>query len=134
MTEPGEDGIIQARAQFSWAEHIVVVFPLWLGGPPALLKAFMEQVARCGFLLGEGQTGFPAGKLKGRSACLVVTMGMPTMVYRLFFGGFGVKALARGILGLGGIRPIAIRYFGIISGPRCQKWIARVRKMGERGA
>ncbi|RWK39974.1 MAG: flavodoxin family protein, partial [Mesorhizobium sp.] len=29
-----------------WAEHIVFVFPLWLGTMPALLKAFLEQVMR----------------------------------------------------------------------------------------
>ena len=30
------------------AEHIVFVFPLWLGTMPALLKAFLEQVMRPG--------------------------------------------------------------------------------------
>jgi len=31
-----------------WAEHLVFFFPLWLGGMPALLKGFLEQVARPG--------------------------------------------------------------------------------------
>ena len=31
-----------------WAEHIVFVFPLWLGTMPAMLKAFLEQVMRPG--------------------------------------------------------------------------------------
>lgn len=134
MTEPGEDCILEARNQFLWAEHIVFVFPLWLGGPPALLKGFMEQVGRHEFLLGQGRTGLPAGKLKGRSTRLIVTMGMPILAYRLLFGGFGVRAFARGILGLAGIRLAGITYFSVLSQARCGRWISCVRKLGERCA
>ena len=31
-----------------WAQHLVLMFPLWLGDMPALMKAFLEQVARPG--------------------------------------------------------------------------------------
>ncbi|WP_348630216.1 NAD(P)H-dependent oxidoreductase, partial [Mesorhizobium sp. M7A.F.Ca.US.002.01.1.1] len=31
-----------------WADHILFVFPLWLGTMPAMLKAFLEQVMRPG--------------------------------------------------------------------------------------
>lgn len=131
MTEPGEDSILHAREEFSWAQHIVFVFPLWLGGPPALLKAFMEQVGRHDFLLGQSSSGFPAGKLKGRSARLVVTMGMPSVIYCFVFGGFGVRAFAKGILGLAGVKPVRITYFGMPSEKRCSNWATRIRKMGE---
>jgi putative NADPH-quinone reductase len=33
----------------AWAEHWVILYPLWLGSMPALLKGFFEQVARPGF-------------------------------------------------------------------------------------
>lgn len=134
MAEPGEDSVLNAREEIRRAEHLVFVFPLWLGGPPALLKAFMEQVGRNEFLLGQSKSGFPVGKLKGRSARLIVTMGMPTIAYRLWFGGFGVRAFARGILGLSGVRPVGITYFGMPSEARCRDWTARARKMGERRA
>ncbi|MFX5656425.1 NAD(P)H-dependent oxidoreductase, partial [Acinetobacter baumannii] len=26
-----------------WADHVVILFPLWLGSMPALLKGFLEQ-------------------------------------------------------------------------------------------
>ena len=35
-----------AQADIGWAQHIVLFFPLWLGDMPAVLKAFLEQVAR----------------------------------------------------------------------------------------
>ena len=31
-----------------WANHLVILYPLWLGSMPALLKAFLEQVFRPG--------------------------------------------------------------------------------------
>ena len=38
-----------AQQDVGWAQHLVFVFPLWLGDMPALLKAFLEQIARPGF-------------------------------------------------------------------------------------
>lgn len=49
--------------------------PLWLGDVPALLKAFLEQIARPRFALAQGT--MPKPLVKGRSARLIVTMGMP---------------------------------------------------------
>lgn len=45
------------------AEHIVFVFPLWLGTMPALLKGFLEQVMRPGVAFAypeAGKSGFAA--------------------------------------------------------------------------
>ena len=49
---------------------------------PALLKAFLEQVMRPGVALENRKHGFPRGLLARRSARLVVTMGMPALIYR----------------------------------------------------
>ena len=65
-------------------QHLVLIFPLWLGGMPALLKGFLEQVARPGFALAKPDEQGRQGKLLGgRSARVVVTMGMPALIYRL---------------------------------------------------
>jgi putative NADPH-quinone reductase len=55
------------------ARHILLIvffFPLWLGEMPALLKGFLEQVARPGFAFGRESSGSPFTQknLKGRSA------------------------------------------------------------------
>jgi len=41
--------LAQAQADIAWAQHLVLFFPLWLGDMPAVLKGFLEQVARPGF-------------------------------------------------------------------------------------
>ncbi|WP_431476638.1 NAD(P)H-dependent oxidoreductase [Massilia eburnea] len=66
------------------AQHIVIFYPLWLGDMPACLKGFLEQVARPGFALSrEAKNPLHAGLLAGRSARVVVTMGMPGAVLSL---------------------------------------------------
>ncbi|HET8696394.1 MAG TPA: NAD(P)H-dependent oxidoreductase [Gammaproteobacteria bacterium] len=39
----------EPQAFIAWADHLVMVYPLWLGEMPALLKGFFEQVLRPGF-------------------------------------------------------------------------------------
>lgn len=133
-----KDGpIIEAQAAFLDADHLVFIFPVWLGGPPGLLKAFLEQVARGQFLLREQRKhGFPVGGLKGRSASVIVTMGMPPLIYRILFGAHSIKGFAQGILRMAGLSPIRIAYFGgpDITPPNCEKLIQKVHQLGRRGA
>ena len=78
--------LVPAQVDIEWAEHLVLLFPLWLGDMPALVKGFLEQVARPGFAFKcEGPNPFAHKGLKGRSARIVVTMGMPALLYRLLF-------------------------------------------------
>jgi putative NADPH-quinone reductase len=72
---------------------------------PAVLKAFLEQVMRPGVALEYRKHGFPRGLLAGRSARLVVTMGMLALIYRWYFRAHGVRGLEWSILGFAGIPP-----------------------------
>lgn len=135
-SSPKEDAIVEARGAFLLADHAVFIYPLWLGGPPALLKAFMEQVARDQFLLRERKGRFPQGGLKGRSARIIVTMGMPPLIYRTIFRAHGVKSFNTGILRLAGFSPIRTSYFGgsSIVMPNSKRIVEMVREMGRRAA
>ena len=109
--------LTEARDAIGWAEHLVFFFPLWLGDMPALLKAFLEQVARPGFAFALPSDGGMGQKLLGgRSARVVVTMGMPALVYRWYFRAHSVKSLERNILGFVGIAPIHRNLVGMIEG------------------
>ena len=101
------------------------IYPLWLGTMPAALKALLEQSLRPDFAM--DYTGrWPAGRLKGRSARVVVTMGMPELAYRWWFGAHSLKSLERNVL----------KFVGI---SRCGKlclvwWGRRVRSRGKAGS
>lgn len=125
--------IRETQASVTWAQHIVIVHPLWLGGAPAQLKGFLEQVFRYGFALGMPgeKTG---GLLKGRSARVIVTMGMPAPVFRWVFGAHGLKALEQGILWLSGMKPIRhLILGGVETGPRA-RWLKDVEALGAQAA
>lgn len=95
------------------AEHLVLVFPLWLGTMPALTKAWLEQVLRPGFAWeGEAASGRSRARLAGRSARLVVTMGMPALVYRWWFGAHGLRGLEHNVLRFVGLRPVRTTLVG----------------------
>lgn len=132
--KPACEDILHAQSAFLTADHVAFIFPLWLGGAPALLKGFMEQLGCNQFLLQENKGGFPRGALKGRSASVIVTMGMPPLIYRTLFAGHGVKAFNRSILRLAGFGPIRTHLFGgdAITGPHCPSLIGKVRKLGWR--
>jgi len=82
-----------------WCDHLVIFYPLWLGTMPALLKGFFEQVIRPDFAFEEaGNNKWPRKLLAGKSARVVVTMGMPGFVYRWFYRAHSLKSLQRNIL------------------------------------
>lgn len=126
-----------AAESIVWAEHIVFVFPLWLGTMPAHLKAFLEQVMRPGiaFRYDEGGTGFAETLLTGRSARLVVTMAMPPTVYRLWFMGHGIASLRRNILNFVGIKPVRETLFGTAMSSLATRtgWLRQMESLGKDG-
>jgi putative NADPH-quinone reductase len=137
--EQGElpPALADAQRDIGWCQHLVLFFPLWLGGMPALLKGLLEQVLRPGFAMPRtGEGSITSKLLAGRSARIVVTMGMPALVYRWFFRAHSLKALERSILGLVGFAPIHETLVGMIeglSGDDRQRWLGKLEKLGRRG-
>src|ERR1041384_6611098 len=136
-------GLAGPQGDMRWAEHWVFVFPLWHGTMPALLKGFLEHIFRPGFAMDYAKTAsggrdasrFPKRLLAGRSARLVVTMGMPVLFYRWYFGAYGIRSFERSILQFAGIKPIRESLFGLAFADEKKRarWIADMRRHGERG-
>jgi putative NADPH-quinone reductase len=122
------------------ADHIVFVFPLWLGTMPALLKGFLEQVMRPGVAFAypePGKSGFARTLLKGKSARVVVTMGMPAFFYRLWYLGHGIAGMRRNILNFVGISPVRETLLGTVEGAsdaKRRKWVAAMHELGRKAA
>ena len=128
----------QAQDDIAWSQHMVIFFPLWLGDMPALFKGFLEQVARPGFAFGGARMNPMAKKpLAGRSARVVVTMGMPAMLYRLYFRAHSIKSLRRNILRFIGIRPVRETLIGKVGKTDTLTvcgLVAKLEEMGREGA
>jgi putative NADPH-quinone reductase len=129
------ESLVEAQNAIISAQHLAIFFPLWHGTMPALLKAFIEQVMRPGIALEYRQRGFPRGLLTGRSARLVVTMGMPALIYRWYFRAHGVRGLERSVLKFAGMRPVRETLLGMVdaaSDAERHGWVDRMRDYGRR--
>jgi putative NADPH-quinone reductase len=126
----------RAQQAIAWADHLVLVFPLWLGDLPALFKGFLEQVLRPGFAVGEAAPNRLWKKLlKGRSARVVVTMGMPALFYRVYYRAHSVKSLQRNILDFCGISPVRTTLIGTVDSDAARaEWLQKLDDFGRRGA
>jgi putative NADPH-quinone reductase len=127
--------IAKAQKTIAWGEHVVFFFPLWLGTMPALVKGFLEQTLRPGYAM-DKTTRIWRKLLKGRSARLVVTMGMPEPVYRWVFLAHGLKGLERNVLKFVGISPVRETWIGGVEqlDERARaKWLAKLRGLGAAG-
>ena len=134
---PTPPALLDAQAAIAWAEHLVFVYPLWLGDMPALLKGFLEQTLRPGFAFDYLDGGKVRMRLQGKSARLVVTMGMPALAYRWYYGAPSVKSFERHILKFIGIAPIARSLYGMAeaaSDAERQGWLDELQELGRQGA
>lgn len=124
-------GLSDAQQDISWADHLVIIYPLWLGDVPALLKAFLEQMLRPGFALQPKPDGLYTKLLVQKSARVVVTMGMPAAAYRFFFFSHSLHSLRRNILHFVGISPVRTTLIGNVEHAQARAW--GLKKVGELG-
>ncbi|MEK7869163.1 MAG: NAD(P)H-dependent oxidoreductase [Nitrospirota bacterium] len=131
------EAIKRAQDIVAWADHLVIIYPLWLGSMPALLKGFLEQLLRPGFAFEYQKPGGMAKKLlTGKSARIVVTMGMPAFVYRWIFFAHSLKSLKRNTLWFCGIGPVKSTIIGSIDGLTDRQradWLDEMRGLGDVG-
>lgn len=126
--------IADCQRAIARADHLVILLPLWLTAVPALTQAFIEQVIRPGFAFQHAATrhGLSRPLLKGRSARVVITMGMPVLLYRVYLRAHSFRVL-RFILRFSGIRPVRASFFGsveAVSPQRRARWLMRMQRLG----
>lgn len=134
-TEAPSPAVLAFQDELAWAEHVVIIYPLWLGGMPARLKALFEQAFRPAFAFGGKAVAPGRGRLKGRSVRIIVTMGMPALIFRIIFFAHSLQALKHSILGLVGFGPIRDTVLGGIETRKDRdRLLNQVEDMGGRAA
>lgn len=134
--QPLEPDIQAAHDAMMEADHLVLIFPLWLGTQPAILKGFLERVLQPD-LVEASKTGRFVKLLKGKSARVIITMGMPGFIYRWWFGAHALKILKRNILRFMGVAPIRSIVYGNVEGAGVEvrrRWLMQVEELGRRAA
>ncbi len=75
---PGD--VKKYQEMVTWADHLTIVYPLWWGQMPAMLKGFIDRVFANGFAFEYGEAG-PRALLEGKTAKLFISMGTPNEYY-----------------------------------------------------
>jgi putative NADPH-quinone reductase len=129
--------IRSCQSALEWANHVVIIYPLWLGSMPALLKALLEQALRPGFAFSTAALGYRPLKLLGdKTAHIIVTTGMPGLIYRWYFRAHSVRSLERNVLRYIGFRRVRSTVIGNVAGmssDRRATWLDRMRILGHQG-
>ena len=135
---PTDEAVLRMQAIVGEADHLVIIYPLWLGDMPATLKSALEHLSCGGFVMAIDEKGHWQQKLKGKSARVVVTMGMPALVYRLYFLSHSLKSLERNILRFAGVKPVRTTLMGRVEGQgraaQREAWLAQMRSFGAEAA
>lgn len=132
-----EHDLALATEHLRWAQHVVWVHPNWWGGPPALLKGFIDRVFLPGVAFRYRRDGSSAWDrlLAGRSSRLIVTMDSPPWYFRWVQRMPGHQQMRRSILGFSGFDPVDITSLGPVRGSspeRRQAWLQQVADLGHR--
>lgn len=72
--------ILEEQKKLLDCDLLLLQFPLWWFGMPAVLKGWVDRVLSMGFAYGGGQC-YDTGGLKGRRAMLSITTGGPDFMY-----------------------------------------------------
>lgn len=113
-------------------DHIVVVYPIWLGTMPALLKGLLERCFQPE-LVAHGKEGQFPKPLKGKSVRLIATSGMPALLYRWWFGAPSLKILENHIFGFLGAAPVRTTLHGRIEAvgdAQRRSWLEEMERLG----
>jgi len=142
------DGLLPAQDAIRWADHLLIVYPLWHGHLPALFHAFLEQIFRPGFAVQIRKGQMPRKLFAGKTARIIVTMGSPAPFYRWYYGAHSLKSLKRNILGFSGIGPIKTTLVGwlgggagvpegafppLLSTTQRKRWLDKLHALGRQG-
>jgi putative NADPH-quinone reductase len=131
------DSIRLAQSAIARADHLVFVYPVWDGTIPARLKGFLEQTFRPSFLYPRWRPGMRLGfrsfftekkVLRGKTARVVATMGMPAFIYRWYFR----PHIEKSVLRMGGIRKVRDTLIGRVDSNerRRSRWLDRMQGLG----
>jgi putative NADPH-quinone reductase len=135
------EAIRQAQSAIVGSDHVVMIYPVWFGAMPALLKGFIEQTFRPAFIFPDATPGEPLGffsalnqrkALKGKTARIVVTMQMPAFVYRWYFHPHPEKNTLR-FSGIGPIKETLIGRVEARNGANRERWLRKMHAFGREG-
>ena len=130
-----EPDLLDAWEKIKWAEHIVIVSPIWWGGMPGVMKSFFDRLFLPGMAFAYREKSVWWDKLlAGRTAHIITTMDTPYWYYKWVYGNPGINQLKKNILEYCGIKPVKVTAITPIRNSSLsfrQNWLTKIETLGK---
>lgn len=131
-----EPDLIKAQNDIAWADHLVVIFPIWWSSPPALFKGFIDRVFLPGFAFKyhPGKT-FWDKLLKGRTSEIILTTDAPNWWNKWILNDPAINMIKKGVLEFSGFKVIRVTSLAEIKNQNhhsIERILNKIEKLGER--
>lgn len=136
-----EPDIVQVQENIKWADHFVLVYPLWWSSAPSLLKGLIDRMWLPGFAFrfikgkdGKSTWGWHR-LLKGKTARVIVTLKNHPLVERFMFGDYTAE-IASAVLGFSGmkVRLCEVGNAEALSASAKSRWVSKIGSLARKGA
>ncbi len=133
-----EPDLVTAQEKIKQCEHLVIVYPIWWGTMPALMKGFLDRCWLPGFAFKyHANDPFWDRLLKGRSARMIVTSDAPYFYNLLIYWNAPYQVMKKTVLKFCGFDPVRVTAIGRIKNLKSNektKVIESIRKLGTKGS
>lgn len=117
-------------------DHLLLGFPMWWGGQPALLKGFLDRVFLPGYAFKYHKNDpYWDRLLSGRSADVLITADTPKLFLRLMYGAPVLRQTKGQILDFSGFKPVKQYYFAPIRKKQpkdFEPWLKKAEALGRK--
>ncbi len=129
-----EPCLVEAQEKIKWCDHIVLIYPIWWGAMPAILKGFFDRVFLPGFAFKKREGSVWWDKyLVGKTARVISTLDQPVWFYKLVNGAPSDKVIRRLTFRFVGIHPTKITNIGPVrlsTNEFRESWLRKIEVLG----
>lgn len=130
-----EPDLLEAQEKLKWADHLVLVYPVWWGSVPAIMKGFLDRVLLPGFAFNKKENSLWWDKcFTGKTARIICTLDQPAWYYKWIYRSPSHNAMKKLTLNYIGIKKVRITTIGPIRLSKEKfraKWLKKVATLGK---
>ena len=125
-----DDQVREYKEHLEWAEHLVMIFPIWWMTTPAMTKGFIDKVIFPAIAY-DMKDGRLVSRLSLRKVTVITTMNTPADVYRDVFGNPLEGSLIKGTfrqIGIENIEWTSLNEVKQVSNEQRETWLEDIER------
>lgn len=125
-----DDQVREYKGHLEWAEHLVMIFPIWWMTTPAMTKGFIDKVIFPAIAY-DMKDGRLVSRLSLRKVTVITTMNTPADIYREVFGNPLEGSLIKGTfrqIGIENIEWTSLSEVKQVSREQREAWLEEIER------